>query len=143
MSSKESVKNRPIWIPVVAGLIVKNNKVLLGLRPKGGSLPGVWEFPGGKIEVDELPEEGLKRELKEELDIDCEVGDLIKSVTHFYTEKAILILFFSVNFWKGELKSKHHEKIDWFNIEELQTIKLPDANKKILNSLIKHLKSKK
>ena len=65
-------KKRPHWIPVVAGLIRRKDSFLLGLRPTGHSLPGVWEFPGGKIELGESPEEALKRELREELGIEIQ-----------------------------------------------------------------------
>lgn len=122
---------RPNWIPVVAGLIKKNNTYLLGLRPKGGSQAGVWEFPGGKIENFEQPEDALKRELKEELGIDITVGDLKRVCTHSYGDNALVLIFFEVLFWQGAPKNLHHEKLSWHTKAELMKLALPEANKKI------------
>lgn len=95
---------RKHWIPVVAGFLIKEGKVLVGQRPENNSLPGQWEFPGGKIEMGESPEEALARELKEELDIDATVGDLKLACTHSYGDVGIVILFYAIQFWKGEPK---------------------------------------
>ena len=67
-------KKRPNWLPVVAGVLIKDGKTLLGQRPEHKSLPGLWEFPGGKIELGETPEQALRRELKEELAIEADIG---------------------------------------------------------------------
>src|ERR1700722_749041 len=112
-SNTKPRKKRSVWIPVVTGLMRKNGKVLLGLRPQGESLAGAWEFPGGKIDQGESPETALKRELKEELDIDAEVGALRLVHTHSYGERGVLLLFYDVNFWKGEPKTVYHEDLRW------------------------------
>jgi 8-oxo-dGTP diphosphatase len=132
-------KKRPNWIPVVAAMIRKEGQVLLGQRPEEGTLPGVWEFPGGKIEAGESPEEALQRELNEELGIEAEIGDLKFSITHHYGEVGILLLFFEVNYWKGEPKSIHHTKLRWEPISKLKSIELPDANKKAIDLIWRHL----
>ena len=132
-------KKRPTWIPVVAAIIQKGNKVLLGLRPSGGSLPGVWEFPGGKIESGETPEEALKRELHEEVHIDADIDKVAVCTTHNYGEKGIVLLFYKVKYWKNEPQPVHHEKIAWFAKEDLKKIDLPDANKKVLDRIIELL----
>ncbi len=126
---------RPVWIPVVTGLIRKGDKVLVGQRPVGHSLAGQWEFPGGKIEKGETPEQALARELNEELAIDAEIGALKIASTHSYGDTGILILFFEVLFWKGEPKTVHHMELKWIHPSELSSLKIPDANKKILDRL--------
>ncbi len=126
---------RPVWIPVVTGLIRKGDKVLVGQRPVGHSLAGQWEFPGGKIEKGETPEQALARELNEELAIDAEIGTLKIASTHSYGDTGIIILFYEVLFWKGEPKTVHHMELKWIYPRELSTLKIPDANIKILDRL--------
>ncbi|MCB0422767.1 MAG: 8-oxo-dGTP diphosphatase MutT [Bdellovibrionales bacterium] len=116
-------------------MIRKENQVLLGQRPESGSLAGAWEFPGGKIEIGESPEEALHRELNEELGINAEIGSLKFSITHQYGDVGILLLFFEVHYWKGEPKTKHHNEIKWVPISSLDDIHLPEANKKALDQI--------
>lgn len=129
------------WVPVVTGLIKKEGKVLVGLRPEGRNLPGVWEFPGGKLELGETPEEALARELSEELGIEAEVGKLLFAITHSYSGTGILLLFYHVKFWKGEPKDVHHEKLRWVTVKELQQLTLPDANFKVLKRITETLEN--
>jgi 8-oxo-dGTP diphosphatase len=131
---------RPVWIPVVTGLIRKGDKVLVGQRPVGHSLAGQWEFPGGKIEKGETPEAALIRELQEELDIEAEVGPLKMASTHSYGDTGIVILFYEVRLWKGEPKTVHHMDLRWILPDELHQLPIPDANRKILGRLIELLK---
>mgnify|MGYP001208049434 CR=1 FL=1 len=131
---------RKIWIPVVTALMRKDGLVLLGQRPKG-SLQGQWEFPGGKIEMGETPEEALKRELQEELGVTATVGDLRLATTHTYGDRGVLILFYDVRFWKGEPKSQHHVDLMWVKPEEIHRQEIPEANRKILAQLTAILNS--
>lgn len=127
------------WIPVVAGFLKKDGRILVGQRPENHSLAGLWEFPGGKIELGESPEEALARELFEELGIEAEIGELKLSVTHSYNDVGIVILFYEINYWKGEPKAKHHLMLDWIYPEELRDRSIPDANKKVLEKIFKVL----
>jgi 8-oxo-dGTP diphosphatase len=132
---------RPVWIPVVTALIRKGDKVLVGQRPVGHSLAGHWEFPGGKIEKNESPEEALARELREELGIEADIGTLKLASSHTYGETGIVIMFYEVLFWKGEPKTVHHMELRWIEPEELKTLNIPDANRKILDRLVGILRS--
>ncbi|OYZ20035.1 MAG: pyrophosphohydrolase [Bdellovibrio sp. 28-41-41] len=127
------------WIPVVAGFLKKDQKILVGQRPENHSLAGLWEFPGGKIEIGETPEQALQRELNEELGIDAQIGTLRLACTHSYGDVGIIILFYEVNYWKGEPKAKHHLMLEWIYPQELKLRPIPEANKKILNDLFKAL----
>lgn len=127
---------RQSWLPVVAAIIRREKKVLLGLRPESGSLAGLWEFPGGKIESGELPEVALARELKEELNIDAEIGPLRIATTHSYGEVGIIILFYEVNFWKGQPQASHHTDLKWVDASELPRMSLPDANRNVLHKIM-------
>lgn len=133
------MKKRNTWIPVVAGILKKGPHVLVGQRPKDNTLAGKWEFPGGKIELGETPEQALNRELREELGIEAEIGALKLAITHTYTEIGILILFYEVRYWKGEPKPVHHMKIDWILPEALRDLEIPEANRRILPDLLKFI----
>lgn len=136
---KKSRTKKPHWIPVVAGFLRKDGKILVGQRPENHSLAGQWEFPGGKIEPGETPEEALARELSEELGIEARIGELKLACTHSYGDVGILILFYEVNFWKGEPKAMHHMMLDWIYPSELKDRNIPEANRKILDRLYKAL----
>jgi len=127
------------WIRLVVGFRKKDGKILGGQRPENNSLPGQWEFPGGKIEPGETPEQALVRELQEELGIDAEVGELKLACTHSYSDVGILILFYEILFWKGQPKAQHHMMLEWIHPEELKHRNIPEANRKILDRIYKAL----
>jgi 8-oxo-dGTP diphosphatase len=125
------------WIPVVAGILKKDDKILVGQRPENHTLAGLWEFPGGKIELGETPEEALARELNEELGIEAEVGELKLACSHSYGDVGILILFYEILFWKNEPKNQHHVHLEWIEPATLTTKKIPDANRKNIHRIFK------
>lgn len=127
------------WIPVVAGFMKKGSQVLVGQRPETHSLAGQWEFPGGKIESGETPEQALARELDEELGIEATVGELKLACTHTFGNVNILILFYEILYWKGEPKTKHHLMLEWIHPEELSHRQIPEANRKMLPQIFKAL----
>ncbi len=139
MSNEErrKPKNKKNWIPVVAGILKKGQQVLVGQRPETHTLGGLWEFPGGKIELGESPEYALKRELQEELGIDAEIGELKIACTHSYGDVGIVILFYEVLFWKGEPKAKHHTELEWIIAADLPLRNIPDANRKNIDRIFK------
>ena len=83
-------------VVVSAAVIVEGGRVLLSQRKPGTHLAGAWEFPGGKVEAGEDPRDALRRELREELGIECTVGEIVDVTFHRYTDadKAVLLLFF-------------------------------------------------
>lgn len=138
-SARKSKLRKGHWIPVVAGFLRKDQMILVGQRPENHSLAGQWEFPGGKIENGETPEQALARELNEELGIEADVGELKLACTHSYGDVGILILFYEIRYWKGEPRAKHHMMLEWIRPEELETRNIPEANRKILNKIYRAL----
>ena len=90
---------------VVAGLIYREDKLLIAQRPEGKQGASKWEFPGGKLEVDEDPRSCLRREVKEELDIDIAVEQIVEVVHHKYPDRAVLLLFFQCRYVSGEVSA--------------------------------------
>lgn len=118
---------------------MKGDQVLVGMRPEGKNLAGQWEFPGGKIEANETPEGALERELKEELGIEAEIGEIIFAGTHSYGETGILLLFYVVKYWKGEPKNFYHSELKWVHLKDLQDLDIPGANRKVLPHIVQLL----
>lgn len=106
-------------IRVTAGVIKDNDKVLLTRRAPKENFDGGWEFPGGKIEINETPQACLARELKEELNIDVSVGKLCTEVAHDYGNMNINLIAYYCTIIDGEIQISVHDKYKWVNINDL------------------------
>jgi 8-oxo-dGTP diphosphatase len=123
-------------ITVTAGILFKDTRVFIARRKAGGRLPGQWEFPGGKVEAGETPEQGLKRELQEELEIDAVVGDRLGESIHCYDFGTVRVLFFRV-YWNGEeISSKDHDEYGWVPLDELKCYDFVPADRPIVKRLM-------
>src|SRR5215472_8837919 len=87
---------------VAAGLVFRDGKLLITRRHDDAHLGGLWEFPGGKREANESFEECLARELREELEIEVTVGELIETITHEYADKTVCLRFYRCAWRQGE-----------------------------------------
>lgn len=121
---------------VAAAIMEKDSKILIAKRRKSDTLGGKWEFPGGKIEPGETPEECLKRELKEEFDIEAEIGALFISITFIYYLVPIELLAYRVRYISGDFKINEHDEIAWVAPEKLQNYDLVNADKPIAKALL-------
>ena len=106
-------------------------QLLLAQRPKGKALAGLWEFPGGKMEPGEQPEACLVRELKEELDIEVDVGSLIPITFASHQidgEKHLLMPLWRVDSFKGEPVGAEGQQLAWVEADALATYDMPPAD---------------
>ena len=125
-------------IQVVAGIIKdKENKIFIAQRNLKKSQGGLWEFPGGKIEVNESREHALIRELQEELDITVEVNKYVGEKTFEYPDKSINLIAFECKIISGDVKLEEHEDSKWVRIEELKNFKFSPADEFIVEILEK------
>lgn len=105
---------------VSAAIIHRGGRVLVGQRRKADRHSLKWEFPGGKVEAGETPQQALVRELREELQIEAEVGKELARYEHDYPSGSrVHLLFFSVNAFSGEPKAQVFEQICWAELREL------------------------
>ena len=104
---------------VTAAIILKDNTVLIAQRAPGENLAGKWEFPGGKIELGETPQECLKREIREELNIEIEVLDLFGQSIYIYNHGTIKLMAFWCQCLSSEITMKVHSRIEWVNGHDL------------------------
>lgn len=124
------------YIQVTAGLIWKNGKVLITRRPNGTHLEGMWEFPGGKKEHGETLKECMRREIREELGLDIEAGELLLKVRHEYETKVIDLHIFRCHVLKGVPKPLEHQEIEWVKPVELNNYAFPPPDEKIIELLV-------
>lgn len=121
---------------VTAAVIIRDRKVLIAQRQSGSHMEYKWEFPGGKLEPDETPEECIVREIKEEMDIDIEVIDIYKVVKFKYEEKDILLLCYLCRILEGEGKAIECNDFRWVTKNELPDFDFVPADLPIIEKLI-------
>ncbi|WP_458453831.1 NUDIX domain-containing protein [Methanobrevibacter sp.] len=116
--------------------IIKNSDdeiLILKRHPKSRTDPDTWELPGGKMEKDEFFDEALVREIKEETDLDCNVGDLAIALQHDYPYKRTVQMIMYLDDVEGDLKlSDEHTDGKYASIEEMKTLHLSSCLKKVL-----------
>ena len=124
-------------ITVTAAILVKDSKVFVGKRRANGRLPGKWEFPGGKVEEGETPQECLRRELKEELEIEATVGDFMGESIYRYDFGTVKVLFYRA-FWDGNsFVSKDHQEVGWIALEHLDHYDFAPADVSFVEKLMR------
>ncbi len=109
-------------ILVTAGVVIQDGHVLVARRKAGSHLAGLWEFPGGKLEPGESPEECLARELREELGVSVRVGRVLETVYHRYPEKNVLLLFYACELTDGEPQALDVADVAWVRRAELSDL---------------------
>lgn len=131
--SEENMRKR---IEVVAAVIQNENKIFATQRGYGEFKDG-WEFPGGKIEAGETPGQALIREIREELDTEIEVGDLLDTVEYDYPQFHLTMHCFLCTVVSGNLVLKEHESARWLTKETLDSVEWLPADKGLIEKLKK------
>jgi 8-oxo-dGTP diphosphatase len=126
-----------LLLVAAAVLLDGEGRVLLAQRPKGKTLAGLWEFPGGKIELGERPEAALVRELREELAIDVNVSDLVPTAfaSHAYDDFHVLMPAWRTSIWKGIPVPQERQELAWVKIEQLGEYAMPPADVPLVQTL--------
>ncbi|CAI8420688.1 MAG: CTP pyrophosphohydrolase [Hyphomonas sp. TMED17] len=120
-----------------AALINEKDQILLAQRPDGKSMAGLWEFPGGKIEIGETAEAALVRELREELSIQVEIPDLhpIAFASYQYETFYLLMPLFEIRHWRGALVPTEGQKLSWVAADKLDSFPAPAADIPLFDAL--------
>ena len=125
-------------IRVVAAVIVSEGKVFATQRGYGEFKDG-WEFPGGKIEAGETPEEALAREIREELDIEINVGEFIDTIEYDYPNFHLSMDCFWCSIKNGKLTLKEHEAAKWLNLQTIDSVEWLPADITLIDKIKKRL----
>ena len=126
-------------VRVVAAIIIENDKVFATQRGYGEFKDG-WEFPGGKIEPGETPEEAIVREIKEELDTEVEVIELLDTVEYDYPNFHLSLGCFICKIKSGDLVLKEHEAAKWLTKDTLGSVEWLPADMGLVREIEKYLK---
>ena len=122
-------------------LVDPDGRVLIAQRPAGKPMAGLWEFPGGKIEAGELPEQTLIRELHEELGIVVHVACLapLTFASHAYRDFHLLMPLYICRRWEGNVRALEGQQIAWVRPNRLREYKMPPADEPLISHLMQLL----
>ena len=122
-------------ITVIGAIIQEGSKYLIGRRGPNEKSPGLWEFPGGKIEDGESHQECLKRELKEELNINAEIGELYSEYVYKYPHISYQLYFYGVNNYTGEFKYNAHDRLEWATPDQFDQYNFLPGDEPLLDTI--------
>ncbi len=125
---------RPNLLVAAVALVDADGRVLIARRPEDKPLPGLWEFPGGKVKADETPEAALVRELAEELGIDVGESCLapVAFASHGYDRFHLLMPLYACRVWKGEIAAREGQALKWVRPSRLGDYPMPPADKPLI-----------
>ncbi len=126
-----------LLLVAACALIDADGRVLIAERPPGKSMAGLWEFPGGKVESGERPEETLIRELKEELAIIVKEECLapLTFASHRYTDFHLLMPLYVCRRWEGIVAARERQKLKWVRPNDLRNYPMPPADEPLIPHL--------
>lgn len=134
---QEQTAPRRLLLVAACALVDADGRVLLAQRPEGKSLAGLWEFPGGKVEPGEMPEETLIRELKEELGISVARACLapLTFASHGYETFHLLMPLYICRRWEGIVQSMEGQALEWVRPNRMRDYPMPPADIPLVASL--------
>ncbi|RVU36882.1 8-oxo-dGTP diphosphatase MutT [Hwanghaeella grinnelliae] len=126
----ETAGERPVVLVVAVALVDVDGRVLIAKRPPGKKMAGLWEFPGGKVDAGETPEQALIRELKEELDIDTRQSCLapLTFASHAYDDMHLLMPLYACRVWQGDPVPKEGQELAWVRPVKMKDYPMPPAD---------------
>ena len=124
-----------MMIRVTAAIIINNDRILIAQRLNTDKLAGKWEFPGGKIEKNETPEQCLIREMKEEFDIDVVIGEFFGESVYQYETGTIQLLAYHATWKGGSFSLNAHAAIRWVSLNQMQEIEFAPADIPLVEKL--------
>jgi len=129
---------RKLLLVTACALVDTDGRVLLSQRPEGKKLAGLWEFPGGKVEIGETPEEALIRELEEELGIRTQVACLapLTFASHRYEDFHLLMPLFVCRRFDGEPHGREGQAVKWVRPKDMRNYPMPPADEPLISHLI-------
>ncbi|MBF2056011.1 MAG: 8-oxo-dGTP diphosphatase MutT [Cyanobacterium sp. T60_A2020_053] len=119
----------------VAVIIDDSHNILIDQRPPHDSMGGYWEFPGGKIEEGETPEDCVIREIKEELGVDIVIDSHLMDINHNYPEFTLTLMVFKCHIIAGNPQPLESVEVRWVTPSELTNFQFPEANQAIIDLL--------
>ena len=123
-------------VSVVGAVIREGERVLMAQRPEGKAQAGLWEFPGGKIEPGETPEEALARECREELALEIENPSVLRSVVHRYPEKTVRLILVECSVRPGSVPvPQEGQSVVWIALDQIRAMDLCPADRELLPAL--------
>ena len=126
------MENKPI-VDVVGAVVRDGDRVLMAQRPEGKAQTGLWEFPGGKIEPGETPEEALARECREELLLEIEAPRVITSVIHHYPGMTIRLILVECRARPGSVPvPQEGQAVGWYRAADMDSLPLCPADRELL-----------
>ncbi|WP_400769649.1 8-oxo-dGTP diphosphatase MutT [Methylosinus sporium] len=127
-----------LLLVVAAALVDPQGRVLIAQRPQGKQLAGLWEFPGGKLDPGERPEQALVRELAEELGIEAATDDLapLTFASHAYEAFHLLMPLYLCRRWRGEPHAREGQALAWMRPSELDAAQMPPADAPLIAPLV-------
>lgn len=123
--------------PVAAAVVHLDGKVLITRRAPGEKLAGMWEFPGGKLEHEETPQECITRELREELGVESVAGKILISTTHTYPGGTIELIAIMVTLQSTQFTLQVHDLFEWVRPQELLQYDLAPADIPIAEEILR------
>lgn len=124
-------------VKVVCGIIYNDQKIFIARRKKGKSQAGLWEFPGGKVEIDESHKSALKRELSEEFGMEVEVRKYVDSHIHKYSHITIELIAYECQFIEASFRLTDHDAVEWVSPSCLQAYSFTAADIPFVHQLLK------
>jgi A/G-specific adenine glycosylase len=125
-------------ISVAVGILMRDGKIYIQKRPENGLMPNLWEFPGGKLQDGETPEEAVMREIREELGLEVSPVEKIAFIRHSYTTFRVALHAYLCEILSGELRPEPRAASEsrWVNPEELDRYPFPAANRRLIRALM-------